>query len=62
MSNDCNRDAGRSTSPADLQASDFFPPGEGWNKDSEDAPSVPQKRDARECNDDEFAVDGGHPR
>ena len=34
MSNDSNRDA-RQISPSELQASDFFPPGHGWNKDDE---------------------------
>ena len=34
MSNDSNRDA-RQVSPSELQASDFFPPGHGWNKDEE---------------------------
>ncbi len=61
MSNDSNRDAGRSISPAELQASDFFPPGEGWNKDVEDAPSLPHKRDSRGCNDDGVAIDGARP-
>jgi hypothetical protein len=30
MSNESNREE-RSISPSDLQASDFFPPGTGWN-------------------------------
>ena len=34
MSNESNRDA-RQISPGELQASDFFPPGHGWNKDEE---------------------------
>ena len=58
MSNESNREERRSISPSDLQASDFFPPGTGWNKD-----------DTRECkqparnlpHDDETAVDGGRP-
>ena len=39
MSNESNRDA-RTISPSELQASDFFPPGHGWNKDENDAESV----------------------
>ena len=35
MSNESNRDA-RTISPSELQASDFFPPGHGWNKGDED--------------------------
>jgi hypothetical protein len=35
MSNESNRDA-RTISPSELQASDFFPPGTGWNKDDDD--------------------------
>jgi hypothetical protein len=58
MSNESNREERRSISPSDLQASDFFPPGTGWNKD-----------ESRECKqsgrvlpqDDETAVDGGRP-
>ena len=34
MSNESNRDA-REIRPSELQASDFFPPGHGWNKDEE---------------------------
>ena len=36
MSNESNRDA-RNTSPSELQASDFFPPGHGWNKEEDPA-------------------------
>ena len=57
MSNESNRED-RRISASDLQASDCFPPGTGWNKD-----------DSRECKqsgrvlpqDDETAVDGGRP-
>jgi len=41
MSNESNRDA-RQISPSELQASDFFPPGHGWNKhDDDDRPRGP---------------------
>ena len=55
MSNESNRDV-RTVSPSDLQASDFFPPGHGWNKEEEctTAPRKPQHRDAQE----EIAEDG----
>jgi hypothetical protein len=57
MSNESNRED-RRISPSELQASDFFPPGTGWNQD-----------EPRECNkparplpqDDETAIDGGRP-
>lgn len=39
MSNESNRETVQ-VSPGELQASDFFPPGEGWNKDDE--PSQPR--------------------
>jgi hypothetical protein len=56
MSNESNREPSRTVSPGDLQASDFFPPGHGWNKDE-----TPARRDSagRECVEDEAARDGG---
>ena len=55
MSNESNRDV-RTVSPSDLQASDFFPPGTGWNKDEEckTPPPRTQYRDSQ----DELADDG----
>ena len=57
MSNESNRDV-RTVSPSDLQASDFFPPGHGWNKDEDcelrTEPRKPQQRDFQE----EIAEDG----
>jgi hypothetical protein len=58
MSNESNREDRRSISPSELKASDFFPPGTGWNQD-----------ESRECKqsgrnlpqDDDTAVDGGRP-
>jgi hypothetical protein len=58
MSNESNREPGRSISPSDLQASDFFPPGHGWNQE-EDAESTTQSASReRERRDDETASDG----
>ena len=62
MSNDSNRDA--RISPSDLQASDFFPPGHGWNKD-EPVPSAanPRKPNAEiESGEDQDVMTGGRPR
>jgi hypothetical protein len=60
MSNESNRDA-RTISPSELQASDFFPPGHGWNQDEESSAEGAQ-RDKQSCRDeDEFAIDGGRP-
>ena len=60
MSNESNRDA-RTISPSELQASDFFPPGHGWNKDEESS-TDDTTRTAQQCRDeDEFAIDGGRP-
>jgi len=43
MSNESNRDV-RTVNPGDLQASDFFPPGTGWNKDEQCAkPPLPRR-------------------
>jgi len=56
MSNESNRDV-TTVSPGELQASDFFPPGHGWNKDKEcktTVPRQPQYTDAQE----EIAEDG----
>ena len=57
MSNESNREPGRSVSPSDLQASDFFPPGHGWNKEEEEA-SVRSASHERDRRDDESASDG----
>ena len=58
MSNESNREEFRSISPSELQASDFFPPGTGWNKDES-----PERKSSRasELQDDESATDGGRP-
>ena len=61
MSNESNRDA-RTISPAELQASDFFPPGCGWNKDDEGSTeSAPRKPHGEVRDEDDFAMDGGRP-
>ena len=59
MSNESNREASRTIAPSDLQASDFFPPGTGWNKDESATTKTPSTK--RDCRDDETAVDGGRP-
>ena len=62
MSNDSNREDTRTVSPSDLRASDFFPPGEGWNKESCDADELKRKAARYErAHDDESAVDGARP-
>ena len=55
MSNESNRDA-RTISPSELQASDFFPPGHGWNKDEEVSTESAQDGHCRD--QDESATDG----
>ncbi len=58
MSNESNRDV-RTVSPSDLQASDFFPPGHGWNKEEDCAVSTtPRKPQAQRDYQDELAEDG----
>jgi hypothetical protein len=58
MSNESNREDRRSISPSELQASDFFPPGTGWNKDE----SRERKQPGRALPEDEEAVvDGRRP-
>jgi hypothetical protein len=59
MSNESNREDRRTVSPSDLKASDFFPPGTGWNKDEESATPTPSR--TRERPDDETAIDGRRP-
>jgi len=61
MSNESNREPGRSISPSDLRASDFFPPGEGWNKDESMDSSNPASSRERAAQDDESARDGSRP-
>ena len=57
MSNESNRDV-HTVSPGELQASDFFPPGEGWNKDEEcKLPTGPRKLQQRDFQE-EIAEDG----
>ena len=59
MSNESNRD-GRGISPSELQASDFFPPGHGWNKDDESISTDPQ---GPNCEiDDQDTMTGERPR
>jgi hypothetical protein len=58
MSNDSNRDD-RQISPSELQASDFFPPGHGWNKD-EDPACKPRGPNAEV--DDQDVTGAVHPR
>jgi len=61
MSNESNRDS-RTISPSELQASDFFPPGHGWNKDEELTTETAPRTLQGECRDeDRFAIDGGRP-
>ena len=59
MSNDSNRDA-RTISPSELQASDFFPPGHGWNKDDEPSVTRPRGPNA-EVDDQDVMVDRPRP-
>jgi hypothetical protein len=56
MSNESNRDT-RTASPSDLQASDFFPPGTGWNKD-DGCTKPPLPRKPHQDVQDEIAEDG----
>ncbi|MND03481.1 hypothetical protein D3C83_233160 [compost metagenome] len=56
MSNESNRDV-RTVSPSDLQASDFFPPGHGWNKDEECTVATTPRKPQRDFQD-EIAEDG----
>jgi hypothetical protein len=58
MSNESNREDRRTVSPSELQASDFFPPGTGWNKEA--SPECTSSRD-RNAVDDESATDGARP-
>jgi hypothetical protein len=66
MSNESNREA-RTISPSELQASDFFPPGHGWNKDEEcsieagSGESAARKPQSERRDEDGFAIDGGRP-
>ena len=57
MSNESNREDTRTLSPGELKASDFFPPGEGWNQQGGTA----KDESAREREDKDIAVDGGRP-
>jgi len=61
MSNDSNRDA-RTTRPSELQASDFFPPGHGWNKDDETPSAANPRKPNAEVDDDQDAMTGRPPR
>jgi hypothetical protein len=63
MSNDSNRDDSRTISPSELQASDFFPPGTGWNKDEAEADELQRKaaRYERDCRQDGNGIDGVRP-
>lgn len=54
MSNDSKRDDDHAIRPSELQASDFFPPGEGWNK------KATPERGPRERQDDD-TTNGGRP-
>ena len=60
MSNESNRDA-RTISPGELQASDFFPPGHGWNKD-EGTPSAANPRKPNAEEDEQDVMTDGRPR
>jgi hypothetical protein len=61
MSNESNREP-RTISPSELQASDFFPPGHGWNKDEEITTESAPRKPRTECTDEDgFAIDGGRP-
>ena len=60
MSNESNRDA-RQISPSELQASDFFPPGHGWNKE-EDTTSTNGPRGPHADVDDQDSMTGERPR
>jgi len=57
MSNESNRDA-REIRPSELQASDFFPPGHGWNKE----PDPTQVHGADAEADDQDVSSGPRPR
>jgi hypothetical protein len=59
MSNESNRDA-RTITPSELQASDFFPPGTGWNKDDDDN-STDSPRGANAVDDQEPAPPAPRP-
>ena len=56
MSNESNRDV-HTVSPGELQASDFFPPGHGWNKDEDIDPGCPRGPNA-EVDDQQDAPAG----
>ena len=61
MSNESKREEIQTITPGDLQACDFFPPGEGWNKTT-DAEELKRKAAQFErSQDDDFASDGGRP-
>ena len=60
MSNESNRDD-RTISPSELQASDFFPPGHGWNK-CEDSPSAANPRGPNAEEDEQDVMTDGRPR
>ena len=59
MSNESNREASRTISPSDLQASDFFPPGTGWNKDESPTPKTSREHERQD--DQDTATDGRRP-
>ena len=58
MSNESNREDIRTISPSDLQACDFFPPGEGWNKQEVRKPAITK----RDCEDQDEGFAAGTPR
>lgn len=54
MSTESNRQTSKPSPtqrPSDLQASDFFPPGEGWNQDEKPAPTYRIDRGPKPQND-----------
>jgi len=58
MSNESNREDRRMVSPSELQASDFFPPGTGWNKDES---AECKTGHGNESLEEENAIDGRRP-
>ena len=60
MSNDSNRDD-RTISPSELQASDFFPPGHGWNKDADETSATNPRKPNAEVDDEQDAMIGRRP-
>lgn len=62
MSNDSNREEIRTINPGELKASDFFPPGEGWNKEACDTDELKRKAAQFERgHDEESAIDADRP-